>query len=73
MERKRLKNILDNDREWRKFIVDEITELRRDVKHLHGDVSSLKVWSWITRSAFVSAMGAVIYFIKDRLGGHNNG
>lgn len=53
MDDKRLELLADNDREWRMFMIQEITQLR-------AEVSAMKAWNLVFRYVSTSAAAIVL-------------
>ena len=68
-DKRKLRSLLDNEKEWRRFLIQEVGELRHDVTLIKSDVSALKVWSWLSKSTVATIFAAFGYLFNKHIGG----
>ena len=59
--------IVDNEREWRRFMVKGIRDLEKEQSLLKAEFAAFKVWLWIGRFIVVSSIGGVYAWVKSRI------
>ena len=57
--------LLESEREWRRFMIDEIKELKRDIKIVRKNMGALKVRVAVMASLFGGAGSFLIKFMDS--------
>lgn len=67
MDDNQVERLIDNERDWRKFLVNEVREIRVEITRHGKEIEKLKVWTWIMRSATVGVLGAIVAYFQSKL------
>jgi len=59
--------IVENDREWRKYMINSLELIRAESARNAKEISTLKTWNKVWRFAGTTFVGIIIYYIKDRI------
>lgn len=60
MDEKQLESLLENEKEWRRYIVEQLENMRTDVH-------SLRAWSLVFRLAGTAAFTVLFIWIEAKL------
>ena len=55
---------INNEKEWRRYVVQELQEIRKQREEFISFRSRLQVWLWIWRCAGASAIGALFFMFR---------
>lgn len=58
------KECWDNEREWRKVIFRKLENIEKEQIKQGKDIERMKVWTWISRTAFGGFIGLLFYKIR---------
>lgn len=58
MDNQTLEKLLENDREWRKYIVEKIEGVSKTQNMQSADIAAIKVWNLVFRTIGAAAWGS---------------
>jgi len=67
MDETTLQAITENDREWRRYMVRTIEEIRHVGVENTNDIAKLKVWNLMWRFFGVTLFSFLLYLVRDKL------
>jgi hypothetical protein len=68
MDNGKVEAIIENEKEWRKHLVVQISDVKSEQTRQGKDIANLKVWAWISRSAILGSFGLMFAWVKTKLG-----
>jgi len=64
MDDETLREIVENDKEWRKYMVHSIEDIRKETGINSKDISSLKTWNIVWRILGFSLFSSLLYVVR---------
>lgn len=59
--------IVDNEKEWRRFLVTEVREMRKAQAKTYAEIGKIKVWLWVLRAGVVTGWGVFYGWIRSQI------
>jgi len=67
MEDKHIESLIDNEREWRRHIVEQLDTMQKEHGIFREQITALRVWNRIWRVIGAGTLGLLIYWVKGKL------
>lgn len=62
-----LESLLDNEREWRRYLITEVGEIKGSIKEHAREISAIKVWSTVFRILTGAVFAVALVWIEYKL------
>jgi len=59
--------MIDNEKDWRRFLVTEMIELRKGQAKSNVEIGKIKVWLWVLRASVVAGWGVFYGWIRSQI------
>lgn len=67
MDDSQIEALIDNERDWRKYLVKKMDAMQREHMKFHQEIAAMRVWNRITRIGAGTILGLLIYWVKGKL------
>jgi hypothetical protein len=67
MDDKDYDGLLDNEREWRRFLIRKVESIESEFTHTAREIAAIKVWNIVFRIIGASVFTIVLIWIESKL------
>jgi hypothetical protein len=67
MSHEEIGDILDSEREWRRYLIQKLDKMETQHDLLHSDIIQMKTWAKVWRLAWGGTFGLLLAYIQAKL------
>lgn len=67
MQKPDLDSLLDNEREWRRYLMNQMGQIQEEFKHTANEIAAIKVWNLIFRLVGGAAFAIILIWIETKI------
>lgn len=67
MDDTQLDNLLENEREWRRYVIERIERMAEDNHEISNQIAGIKVWSMVFRISGSALFAVLCIWIESKL------
>jgi hypothetical protein len=65
---KDLDSLLDNEREWRRYLMTQMSQIQEEFQHTAKEISAIKVWNLVFRLVGGAIFAILLVWVESKLG-----
>lgn len=62
-----LESLLDNEREWRRYLIDQVAEIKGEFTQVSKEIAAIKVWNMVFRIVGGGFFGLMLVWFEYKL------